>query len=533
MRNTVGFRARKQSKLECYRSLGKMDFRSFIRQHAQNRKVLEIGPSYNPIIRESDGADVRVMDHAPKSELVSKYAAFGVDTAEIGEVDFVTTDLSEVASMGEKFGLVVASHVIEHTTDFIRFFLDCETLLSAGGSIALIVPDMRYSFDCFRPVSTPGNMIDAHLAGRELHLGALFDHHTYFCLNNGQMAWGPNDPNSLEFIHSSGMSRAPLDRVLATAEYEDAHEWVFTPESFRFIVSELREAKFINFGIEFFHTTLGFEFLVLLTQNAARDDRSKLEKLTAVQNELLGLTPITRAPGVIFSNTGHCHCCRTETVFDAYSTWLRDQYVCRICGSVPRQRAINYILDTCLPGWESKIVHESSASHDFVQRYCPGYSRSFYFEDIEPGQLHPNGDLCQDLQALTFEDNSIDIFVTQDVFEHILEPEKASREILRVLKPGGCHVFTAPKYDFIDESFPRISNENGELHHLHTPEYHGNPVGDGRALVTWTYGRDFEDVLAKWCGTNTTTYLIRDRQLGLDGEHLHVFVTRKSASQAA
>ena len=73
-------------------------------------------------------------------------------------------------------------------------------------------------------------------------------------------------------------------------------------------------------------------------------------------------------------------------------------------------------------------------------------------------------------------------------------------------------------------------NADGSVkHYVDPPEYHGNPVGDDRALVTWDYGDDFEILLWHWCGCPTTTYVTSDRALGLDGEYLEVFVTRKPA----
>lgn len=63
--------------------------------------------------------------------------------------------------------------------------------------------------------------------------------------------------------------------------------------------------------------------------------------------------------------------------------------------------------------------------------------------------------------------------------------------------------------------------------HLQEAQYHGNPIGDGRSLVTWDYGDDFEACLWAWCRYPTVTYVTRDRSPGLDGEYLEVFVTRK------
>ena len=99
--------------------------------------------------------------------------------------------------------------------------------------------------------------------------------------------------------------------------------------------------------------------------------------------------------------------------------------------------------------------------------------------------------------------------------------------IMRVVKPGGAHVFTAPKHKGLRKTRQRARLDNGTIVHMLEEQYHGNPVGDGRALVTWDYGDDFELCLWSWCGYPTVPYVVRDRQLGLDGEYLEVFVTRK------
>jgi len=98
---------------------------------------------------------------------------------------------------------------------------------------------------------------------------------------------------------------------------------------------------------------------------------------------------------------------------------------------------------------------------------------------------------------------------------------------MRVLKPGGVHIFTAPKHKGIKVSYPRAIIEDNKVKHLMEIQWRGNPVGDGRALVTWDYGDDFEQLIYKWTGYPTSTYIHRDKSLGIDGEYLEVFVTRK------
>lgn len=50
--------------------------------------------------------------------------------------------------------------------------------------------------------------------------------------------------------------------------------------------------------------------------------------------------------------SGYCHCCRQETIFKITGSWLRDQFICTKCSSIPRQRHIQYVLDNFFKGWE-------------------------------------------------------------------------------------------------------------------------------------------------------------------------------------
>ena len=225
-------------------------------------------------------------------------------------------------------------------------------------------------------------------------------------------------------------------------------------------------------------------------------------------------------------NPGWCACCRRDTEFVETGEWLRDQYLCTHCRSIPRCRAVNLTLDRYFPSWGHAQLHESSPSNDFIQRHCAHYSCSQFLDGVPLGQQR-QGIRCENLEHLTFAEDTFDLFVTQDVLEHVFRPDRAVREIMRVLKRGGAHVFTTPKHKALQRSRRRATCEEGAVVHLLEAEYHGNPIGDGRSLVTVDYGDDFELCLLGWCGYPTVTYVVRDRQLGLDGEYLEVFVTRK------
>jgi SAM-dependent methyltransferase len=186
------------------------------------------------------------------------------------------------------------------------------------------------------------------------------------------------------------------------------------------------------------------------------------------------------------------------------------------------------ILDKYHSGWENLVIHESSPSNAFISQFASSYSFSQYLPDIPFGASTEAGVRSENLELLSFADETFDIFITQDVFVHIFHPDQAAKEIARVLKPGGIHIFTAPKYEGLRTSFQRaIINSLGEVEHIHPPEYHGNPVGDGKALVTWYYGNDFENLLSQWSGLPVVTYVTLDRSLGIDAKHIEVFVMTK------
>ena len=230
---------------------------------------------------------------------------------------------------------------------------------------------------------------------------------------------------------------------------------------------------------------------------------------------------------VLFTNEGFCHCCRSNTTFVAHDEWLRDFYVCSTCGSIPRQRHIQAFLDSQVPGWEQLVVHESSPSNDYIKRFVADYTASQYFADVPRGEYR-DGIRSEDLEALTLPDNSVDIFITQDVLEHVFHPAAAIREIHRVLKPGGVHVFTTPKHKLLEQTIQRARiSADGTVEHILEEQYHGNPIGDNRALVTYDYGVDFELLLSDWSGVSVQSFHTRDRSLGLDAEFNEVFVIAK------
>lgn len=92
--------------------------------------------------------------------------------------------------------------------------------------------------------------------------------------------------------------------------------------------------------------------------------------------------------------------------------------------------------------------------------------------------------ICEDLQNLSLPTGVFDIVSTNEVLEHVPSIDKALREIVRILRPGGWHIGTVPFHFFSEQGDLRaILDGAGETIHLLEPEYHGDPMNEGGVLV--------------------------------------------------
>jgi len=119
---------------------------------------LEIGAGGAPVAPKKQGFRVHVLDHCDKKALIEKYRRHEVNIENIEEVDFVWDGRSYTELIGRRhiYDWIIGSHVLEHTTDLIGFLNDCDSLLKKDGVLSLAVPDKRYCFDRFRPLSGIG-----------------------------------------------------------------------------------------------------------------------------------------------------------------------------------------------------------------------------------------------------------------------------------------------------------------------------------------------------------------------------------------
>lgn len=232
----------------------------------------------------------------------------------------------------------------------------------------------------------------------------------------------------------------------------------------------------------------------------------------------------------LFENPGYCPTCDQSVTFVAHEEWLRDHYRCSNCGSIPRERALMLAIQRFLPHWPDLIIHESSPGNrgasKRLAREARHYTASQFFPDQAPGS-RVDGFRCENLEAMTFPDESVDLHITQDVLEHVFHPSKVFKEIARTLKPGGMHICTVPLVRKDKPSRVRARLQNNEIVHLEPPEYHGNPIGDHRSLVTIDWGYDICQHIFEASGLYTHVLFTDDLSHGIRAEFIEVLVMVK------
>lgn len=253
---------------------------------------LEIGPLHNPVAAKRDGYDVEIVDHASTADLRAKYGRDpNVDVARIEQVDYVTDGRSmlEVIGQREKYDWIIASHVIEHTPNLLGFLQDCEALLRPTGTLVLAVPHRRFCFDALRPLTSMGQVLQAHLEKRtRLTPGTMFDYVSESSLRNGLCGWQEGYSGTLTRNYPLSTALAIFKREATPgADYADGHAWVFIPATFRLIMQMAHELGLLALRESGYHPAVGCEFFIALSRNGPGPGLSDDELRRAAEEEQL------------------------------------------------------------------------------------------------------------------------------------------------------------------------------------------------------------------------------------------------------
>jgi SAM-dependent methyltransferase len=135
-------------------------------------------------------------------------------------------------------------------------------------------------------------------------------------------------------------------------------------------------------------------------------------------------------------------CGTRDVLFCGFTANLRETGACSQCGASNRQRQMALALRTglgiapvgrlALPNGFRLYSAEANGPLHTVLADSPGYICSEYWDDTQTPGASANGVRHEDLQRLSFADNTFDIVLTSDVLEHVDDAYQAHSEILRV-----------------------------------------------------------------------------------------------------
>jgi len=235
-----------------------------LRRHVRKEALgLEIGPFHRPVCPKREGYNCLSADLMPRQQLLEAYAgdANVMPRQEaVEEVDVLLTGglLASMEAYCEAPGArvrqaagsldyLLSSHNFEHLPDPISFLNDAAVLLAPGGHLTMAIPVGSRCFDCFRPLSSTGQLLDAHQEGRrKTTLGALFDQSasaaTHAC--GRSIEDRTYDINKVAVSACGGSIDAETFAALQfTQEFGhtgEIHSFVFNPYSFLLIFEDLQ-----------------------------------------------------------------------------------------------------------------------------------------------------------------------------------------------------------------------------------------------------------------------------------------------------
>lgn len=164
---------------------------------------------------------------------------------------------------------------------------------------------------------------------------------------------------------------------------------------------------------------------------------------------------------------------------------------CIKCGASSNSISIVNYLNKTENDWRDKSLYIMSSTGPlfrYIRNNCSNLTNSVYHYSATNGSF-VNGVMSQDVQNLTFDDNTFDFIISAEVFEHDPDDRKGFSEIFRVLRPGGRFVFTVP-LDFAQKTIERAYVVNGGIFHLLPPKYHNDSVRSNSVLCFRDYGYD-------------------------------------------
>jgi len=209
-----------------------------------SRSILEIGALDNPTFLPSEG-EVHYLDYFSTAQLKKNLCGTSNRALErLVDVTYVLNGTTMREVVDRTFDLVIANHVIEHVPDLIGWMKEVAELTEPGSYLFMSIPDRRFTFDYFRPVTDAVELVRAHDEQRTKPSEYQIARHLYYFTRlNSVDAWAGKVPARL--VPRMNFYKAIQEGRKAASVYTDVHCWVFTEDSFLQIFEDLSSAGFI------------------------------------------------------------------------------------------------------------------------------------------------------------------------------------------------------------------------------------------------------------------------------------------------
>jgi SAM-dependent methyltransferase len=209
----------------------------------------------------------------------------------------------------------------------------------------------------------------------------------------------------------------------------------------------------------------------------------------------------------------------------------RERMVCPVTDLNTRLRCCVHILDFELgpyPGSVIYITEQVTPLFRFLSKKFTNLIGSEYLgNDLRPGMVR-KGIRHEDMTNLSFNNESIDHFLSFECFEHIPFYKRAITEAHRVLTPGGVFLGSFPfDRNSYSNTIKATIDDNGNIIYFSEPEYHGDPVSDKGILCYTIFGWEILDEFRQGGFDDVYAILIWSDIFGYLGGEQVFFIAKK------
>lgn len=175
---------------------------------------------------------------------------------------------------------------------------------------------------------------------------------------------------------------------------------------------------------------------------------------------------------------------------------LRENIVCSSCRASSRQRALLHAVTRLFETEEVNTILDTDDQWPGSIRLAEraGYQTSTFDRALPSGSYTAKGIRNENLLAMSFESESLDMLISSDVQEHIYDISQLLSEVHRVLRPAGRYIFTTPFVASLAATRELgIQTPGGVL--WHGQRYlHGDPRRAGGIPAFWLFGGDLQSI---------------------------------------